>query len=275
MKDIKRFYPSPRPGSARFQINGIGIRETMRPGIVHRPQGTGDFLSMCFHTEALAASEETTLWHGPETLIIWQPGEGQYYGNPQSEYLHSWIHCEGTAVAKFFLEAKTFRGIPLNAEGGRKLLVFLESLYEEIADHPKADAIICENLFENWVRDLTRGLHGSSRPIPERLLKVRRYMENNLEISMDLPQLAKMAMWSVPHFCEEFQRHFGNSPINCLIRWRMHQAAYLLQDINLSISEIGRRVGYDDLYHFSKLFKKHCGMSPRKLRESLRSTSTR
>ncbi len=58
----------------------------------------------------------------------------------------------------------------------------------------------------------------------------------------------------------------SDSPINYLIGVRLRQARYLLLDRQLQISEIARRVGYDDLFHFSKLFKKHFGLSPRALR---------
>jgi AraC-like DNA-binding protein len=47
------------------------------------------------------------------------------------------------------------------------------------------------------------------------------------------------------------------------LRRRLHPAAYLLHEVNLSVTEVGRAVGYDDLFHFSKLFKKAHGAAPR------------
>lgn len=59
------------------------------------------------------------------------------------------------------------------------------------------------------------------------------------------------------------------------IRRRLHHAAYLLHDVNLLVTKIGRAVGYEDLFHFSKLFKKAHGMAPRDFRRkfTLRSKS--
>ncbi|MCE9543587.1 MAG: AraC family transcriptional regulator, partial [Verrucomicrobia bacterium] len=48
-------------------------------------------------------------------------------------------------------------------------------------------------------------------------------------------------------------------------RW-MLMAATLLRGIMLGIGEIGQRVGFDDPYHFSKLFKTYFGMPPSSLR---------
>jgi two-component system response regulator YesN len=48
----------------------------------------------------------------------------------------------------------------------------------------------------------------------------------------------------------------------------MREAAYLLHDRNLNVTEIARRVGYAEIFHFSKLFKKRFGRSPRETRRS-------
>ena len=269
VKGIKRFYPEPRPGSPRFQINGIGIHEAMPPSIIHRPQGTGDFLIMYFPTVVHASSQPTNDWQPPQTLHIWHPGEGQFYGHAERPYLHSWIHCQGALVTKFLEEVRLSRQIPLSKEGQSKFHHLLEELHEEVEEHPQTDAIICENLFENWLRDLIRRQSQSLPTVPERLARVQRHIEGHLHEPLKLPQLAQMANWSVPHFCEAFQRYFATSPISYLIRLRMHHAAYLLHDINLSIGEIGCRVGYEDPYHFSKLFKKHYGSSPRAMRRKM------
>lgn len=44
---------------------------------------------------------------------------------------------------------------------------------------------------------------------------------------------------------------------------RMHWAKQLLGSELFSISEIAARLGYYDIYHFSKKFKLHTGYSPR------------
>jgi iron complex transport system substrate-binding protein len=101
-------------------------------------------------------------------------------------------------------------------------------------------------------------------PAPFRDL--RHFVESEFAQPMTLAMLARKVNLSVPHFCSEFHRYFGTSPIDYLIRHRMHQAAYLLKDRNLRVSDVAPLVGYDDVFHFSKLFKKHFGVSPRATR---------
>ena len=60
-----------------------------------------------------------------------------------------------------------------------------------------------------------------------------------------------------------FKNETGDTPINYLIRLRMKKAGELLEeDPTLSIQTVAAAVGYEDAYHFSKLFKKYYGLSP-------------
>ena len=63
----------------------------------------------------------------------------------------------------------------------------------------------------------------------------------------------------------------GEAPSHYLIRVRMEHAKKLLeQNEDYAVAEIAERVGYEDAYHFSKLFKKAYGISPMKYRNSVR-----
>lgn len=47
----------------------------------------------------------------------------------------------------------------------------------------------------------------------------------------------------------------GVGPINYLIQIRLNHAKELLKNDSLSVKEVAKTVGYEDAYHFSKLFK--------------------
>ena len=60
-----------------------------------------------------------------------------------------------------------------------------------------------------------------------------------------------------------FKEETGEAPINYLIKMRLERARIQLESDNgQSIKAISNSVGYDDVYYFSKLFKKYYGMSP-------------
>ena len=60
-----------------------------------------------------------------------------------------------------------------------------------------------------------------------------------------------------------FKSETGDAPIRHLINIRLEKAKEIIEEIpGLSIKEVAAKVGYEDVYHFSKQFKKHYGVSP-------------
>ena len=45
---------------------------------------------------------------------------------------------------------------------------------------------------------------------------------------------------------------------------RMEEAAFMLKQVGYSVSEAGYKLGFSNLSHFSRLFKKHYGVKPKK-----------
>ena len=68
-----------------------------------------------------------------------------------------------------------------------------------------------------------------------------------------------------------FKEETGEAPINYLIKMRLERARIQLEsDTQQSIKAISNSVGYEDVYYFSKLFKKYYGMSPVHYRSKFR-----
>ena len=59
-----------------------------------------------------------------------------------------------------------------------------------------------------------------------------------------------------------FMKYTRVSPEQYLIRYRIRKAAELIREKRFTVTEVSRYVGIDDVYHFSKQFKKVTGMSP-------------
>ena len=95
-----------------------------------------------------------------------------------------------------------------------------------------------------------------------RLENVRRAIESNYGQALGIEDLASMAQISTGHFCREFKRAFGITPIGYLLQCRIAAARSLLLSTRMSCREIGMRVGFADEYYFSRVFKKMAGVSP-------------
>ncbi len=105
----------------------------------------------------------------------------------------------------------------------------------------------------------------------ELILQSQLWMQNNLsktEISMQ--QLAHIFGMSTRNFSRRFRNATNMSPLQYLQRQRFNEARELLQNSNLSISEIAYRVGYVDVSYFTKLFKQLSSTTPKDYRKTVR-----
>lgn len=93
--------------------------------------------------------------------------------------------------------------------------------------------------------------------------RIINYLNENYEHKISLEQIAHNMYLSPVYISKIFKEETGESPINYLIKIRLEKAKdILLNGKDGSIKNIANQVGYDDVYHFSKLFKKYYGISP-------------
>ncbi len=95
------------------------------------------------------------------------------------------------------------------------------------------------------------------------------YLENHYTEDISLDQLARDNYVSTAYLSKTFKDATNMSPINYLIQLRLKNAHEILADENptTTVKQVASAVGYDDVYHFSKLFKKYYGISPSQVDE--------
>ena len=99
--------------------------------------------------------------------------------------------------------------------------------------------------------------------------QIMNYIEDHYSEKISLDQIAENMYLSPFYISRIFKSETGNAPIRYLINIRLEKARELLEGgYEGSIQEVAAQVGYDDAYHFSKLFKKRYGISPSQARRS-------
>lgn len=101
-----------------------------------------------------------------------------------------------------------------------------------------------------------------SARVPARLSALLTHIKNNLSSKISMQDMADFAQCSPPTITRLFQNHMGTSPTQWVLKTRLEKAAYQLTITDLPVGEIGRHVGIDDPYYFSKRFKHTYGQTP-------------
>lgn len=89
-----------------------------------------------------------------------------------------------------------------------------------------------------------------------------RYMlENHSDSTLDLDRIAEAAHVSKVWLCKRFPAEYGVSPFKYLTQVRMRHAIELIGS-GVSVTQTALRVGYSDVYGFSRAYKRYFGHSP-------------
>ena len=93
------------------------------------------------------------------------------------------------------------------------------------------------------------------------------YMQAHCAERLSLGDVAARVYVSPWHLSKLINRHAGQSFLDILGRMRIERAKGLLSDPSLRIHEIADAVGYGDVAHFSKSFKRFEGVTPGEYRD--------
>ncbi len=101
--------------------------------------------------------------------------------------------------------------------------------------------------------------HEISKPVKADL---NEFMLHHALSDMNLADLAKLSGRSLSTFHRDFKRIFSTSPHKWLLKQRLQKAKELLLTSGKGASAIYLELGFKDLAHFSRVFKKEFGIPP-------------
>jgi AraC-like DNA-binding protein len=93
------------------------------------------------------------------------------------------------------------------------------------------------------------------------------FMKENIDKRLTAEDIAQRFQYSTSHYTAMFKKQTGMSPIDYFIKLKMHFSCQLLTQTDLKIKQIADRIGYDDPYYFSRLFKQVMHKSPKEYRK--------
>lgn len=101
----------------------------------------------------------------------------------------------------------------------------------------------------------------------ERFAPIFKYIEDHYREDLSVEQLSAMAGLSRYHFSRLFKEISGRTVTEYVNETRLNRADYLLRESPLTVSEIAAATGFNDIYYFSRTFKKYKRMAPSALRK--------
>lgn len=200
-------------------------------------------------------------------IVIYRPGEIQHYVYQCKDIPEVyWVHFTGFGAGELLTQAgfgkDSIVHIGLHDDCVKlykKTIWELQTkrpLYLPAANAAFSSLLACMGRFR------LESINGRPENKDRDIEAVLEHMHNAYNMHWTVEDFAGLCNLSVYYFIHRFKAYTGVSPIQYLTGIRINKAKELLSDSSLSVSEIAYVVGYENPLYFSRVFKRHVGISP-------------
>lgn len=123
----------------------------------------------------------------------------------------------------------------------------------------KCRGLIC-NLLYLIIKDISKSQTKSSTHSD--IAKIKTLLSENYDKNYTVQELSAIANLSPSHFRLLFKKQVGETTTQYHNKIKIIKACELIDSGILSVTEIAYSIGFDDIYYFSRLFKKTTGITP-------------
>ncbi len=204
-----------------------------------------------------------------EAFCIPRRKRHRYYADKKDPWSIFWVHFKGENTAYYPLEDCQITGIT-SSHGEQRIVTLFDVLFRALErNYTQGNFIYISQvlsliLSEIYYREKVDEVSKQNR----HMTAVIRYMYKNLNKNLTLTALAEEMQLSKSYLNAIFKKYAEKAPIDFFINLKMQEACKLFKSTDMLVAEVGRSLGYDDPYYFSRIFKKTIGVSPKEYRES-------
>jgi len=257
-------------GKHRHPVNFGGFGDTQVDSwmLVYTLSGRGHFRA------GLRVFELT-----PGNLVLVEPGTLiDFSGSDKASWNFYWVVFQCADRWRSYLQwplaGPGVRQLAVSEAAAAAMDVTLGQLYQNYIDAGALKNELDHNLLEQLLLRCANCLpRESNRALDPRVRAARAYIDEHYASDIALADVAAASNISPSRLSSLFRSETGASVMAYRNELRLVKAAQLLLHSNLRIADIGSRVGYAEQAFFSRIFRKHLGMSPRQYRANMVSTS--
>ncbi len=186
--------------------------------------------------------------------------------SPESPLVKYFVTMSGDATERLLRELQLSPGTFLSVEAMTEVRDIIDILLSEGNSGRRHSLRICNLLCESLLLKIAENRVRHNDKLSEgylTYLRCREILANEYLRLSNLSEFAKRCGISSPYLCRLFQSYDHQTPYYHLQRLRMTHAANLLTHPGTLVKDVADALGMQDVYHFSRSFKRVHGVSPK------------
>ncbi|HYV05791.1 MAG TPA: AraC family transcriptional regulator [Blastocatellia bacterium] len=146
----------------------------------------------------------------------------------------------------------------------------LMKLYREYHHMDEASPLAIEGHVLEMLAAMSRRQVKSKGRIPPRWLRqAEEFLRAHFDEHLSLVMLSEAVGVHAVHLAREFRKHYACTAGDYVRRLRVEYACREIGKARSSLAEIASTAGFSDQSHFSKVFRRHTGMTPAEYRAAI------
>ena len=256
-----------------FSLNCVGEVNLIKQFKTQLPYGRNDYYIVYVTEGKLELEIDGKSGELHSGGIICMPPHTPFtYSNSEEDrpIRYYWMHFTGNDCEHILSECGIPVGRIARLRNGREAAYYFEDIFSELRKRrPNVDFSIplkAQYLLLHIGRSLDTEENTGSSPV-ERSIK---YIHTNIKKSFSVGELAAMEFLSPSRCREVFREVTGLAPLEYIAKQRIHLACELIEQGDLSLSQVAELCGFSDRLYFQRVFKKLTRVTPGEYRERLK-----
>ncbi len=247
--------------------------------------GGGGYMTVCGESYPLSAGCAITFQS--DTEYTWQPNEeGVSYIAVNFDYTMNFSHIKSSfhpipstsfspdrALERIDFSDSIILNKPIYIRNAMPLEVNLRLLASEFYLKNAYTSELLSTCLKLIIINIVRLSEAQDNPKERKgydvVRRVIQYVENNYKTVLTNDDIGDYFHFNSSYLNRIFKQHTGETLHGFLVRYRMNLAMELLHTSSLSVNEIVNQVGFSDVPHFIRSFRKATGKTPAKYRAEI------
>lgn len=180
--------------------------------------------------------------------------------------LDSFLGFEGVDGKKLAIALSHISRTNRHFKGCNELKTILDELFITYYSDRPFKKIAVQSLACRFFIRIVELESNRKQKLPEDISRTISYINENIQLDLQLDELASLANLSLSRFKQKFKEVTGIPPGEYILRTKVDFSKKLLRDSDRTITEIAHLLGFSSSQYYATVFKKFKNMTPRDFR---------